>query len=75
MDGVDRSDQVSATCQSTRKYVKWYKKVFFYVLDICIANAFALHKSFNGSKSFPKFKLTLVKEIILQANLPDWYTK
>ena len=43
------------------------------MIDICIANAFALHKLFGGSKSFQELKLTLVKEIILEATCPDWY--
>jgi hypothetical protein len=32
MDGVDRSDQMAATCRSVRKYIKWYKKLFFIFL-------------------------------------------
>jgi len=35
MGGVDRSDQISATCRSVRKHTKWYKK-YFYVIDISI---------------------------------------
>ena len=75
MGGVDPSDQASPVCRSTRKYVKWYKKVFFYILDMCIANAFALHKILGGTKSFYEFKLLLVEEIIMESNLPAYSSR
>ena len=43
MRGVDRSDQRASTYQCVRKCVKWYKKLFFYILDICIVNSYLLH--------------------------------
>ena len=75
MGGVDRSDQVSATYRSTRKYVKWYKKAFFYILDMSSKNAFALHKILGGTKSFYEFKLSLVEEIIMESNLPAYSSR
>ena len=43
MGEVDRSDQQASIYQCVRKCVKWYKKLFFYVLDMCIVNSFLLH--------------------------------
>ena len=42
-DGVDRSDQRASTYQCVRKCVKWYKKLFFYILDMWIVNSYLLH--------------------------------
>lgn len=33
MSGVDRSDQIISYYSSPRKTMRWYKKVFFYLLD------------------------------------------
>ena len=43
MGGVDRSDQQASTYQCVRKCLKWYKKLFFYVLYMCIVNSYLLH--------------------------------
>ncbi len=74
MGGVDRSDQLAATCRSTRKYIKWYKKLFFYLLDMCITNAYVVHKELHAgvSQQLCDFKLQLVKEMISQSQLPKY---
>ena len=38
MGGVDASDQMAATYRFVRKYVKWSKKLFFYLLDVVVLN-------------------------------------
>ena len=43
MGGVNRSDQRGSTYQCVIKCVKWYKKLFFYILDMCIVNSYLLH--------------------------------
>ena len=43
MGEIDRSDQRASTYQCVRKCVKWYKKLFFYILDMCIVNSYLLH--------------------------------
>ena len=45
MGGVDRSDQQASTYQCVRKCVKWYKKLFFYVLD-----SYLLHVELTGTR-------------------------
>ena len=42
MGGVDASDQMAATYRFVRKYVKWSKKLLFYLLDIVVLNSFYL---------------------------------
>ena len=42
MGGVDASDQMAATYRFVQKYVKWYKKLFFYLLDIVVLNSYYL---------------------------------
>ena len=44
MNGVDISDQYKATYPFTRKTFKWWRKVFFWLIDLCVANSYALYK-------------------------------
>ena len=77
MGGVDGSDQLSATCRSVRKHVKWYKKLFFYLVDIAIVNSFLLFKQLHPERSrttLPHFKVQLARQLLESADIPD-YTK
>ena len=59
---MDRSDQLSATCRSVRKHTKWYKKVFFYMVDIAVVNAFLIFKKLQQNKqriTLTQFKVDL----------------
>lgn len=44
MGSVDKVDMVISTINSTRKSMKWYRKYFFHLLDICVWNAYCLYK-------------------------------
>lgn len=39
MSGIDRSDQMLAYYSTPRKTVRWYRKVFFHLIDLCLWNA------------------------------------
>ena len=66
MGGVDHSDQLSATCRSVRKYTKWYNKLFFYMVDIALVNAFLILKKLHKDKhkiTLPQFKVELARQL------------
>ena len=42
MNAVDRSDQILATNNVHRERVRWWKTLFFYLIDIGIVNSFIL---------------------------------
>lgn len=44
MNGVDRSDQMLATNNVSRKSMKWWKTLFFHLIDIAVVNGFILFK-------------------------------
>lgn len=44
MNAVDRSDQILATNNVLRRCVRWWKTLFFHVVDIAVVNGFILFK-------------------------------
>ncbi|XP_046827874.1 piggyBac transposable element-derived protein 4-like [Vespa crabro] len=51
--------------QSVRKPLKWYRKFFFHLINICVWNAYCMYKH-NQRKtiSMAKFHLTVIKQIV-----------
>lgn len=45
MGGVDLADHYIASYSFTRKTVKWWRKIFFWLLEISLVNAFILHNT------------------------------
>ncbi|XP_035713791.1 piggyBac transposable element-derived protein 4-like [Folsomia candida] len=67
MGAVDNVDRMTKPFTSVRKSFKWYKKVFFYFLDIAIYNWHIIHSSFRPTKeklSYKDFVRVLVREIL-----------
>lgn len=65
MGGVDISDAIMTHYATSRKSVKWYKKLFFGFLDSTILNANILYNESNQVKMpLLDFRLNLVEQII-----------
>ena len=50
MNGVDISDQYTATYPFTRKTIKWWRKVFFWLIDLCVTNSYAVYREMEQDK-------------------------
>ena len=48
MNAVDRSDQILATNNVLRKCMRWWKTLFFHLIDIAVVNSFILFKEHQG---------------------------
>ncbi|XP_047487917.1 piggyBac transposable element-derived protein 4-like isoform X2 [Penaeus chinensis] len=70
MKGVDLSDQLAQSYPATKKTVKWYKKVFFYLLDMTTINALAVHRALGGKMPQWKFRTELVRELLQRGGRP-----
>ena len=44
MNGVDIADQYTISYPFIRKTLKWWRKVFFWLMDLCITNSYALYR-------------------------------
>ena len=65
MGAIDRADMMISSVDCTRKTIKWYKKLFFHILDICMLNAHALWKTQNPNHTlFPSFHLQVIRQIL-----------
>ncbi|XP_067140272.1 piggyBac transposable element-derived protein 4-like isoform X1 [Centruroides vittatus] len=65
MGGVDRLDQHLHDYPVMRKAgKKWYKKIFFHLVDICLYNAFVLYKKNGGERENLGFRMRLVERLI-----------
>ena len=62
--GVDLSDQLAKSYPMSRKSSKWYKKIFFFLLDLVVVNAHAVHKILGGSLSQLDFRMELVRGLL-----------
>ncbi|KAK2574752.1 hypothetical protein KPH14_013001 [Odynerus spinipes] len=65
MGSVDHVDMVLSTLHSHRKCLKWYKKLFFHLLDLSLYNSYILHQSVTGKKQkYNEFQLKVIKQIL-----------
>lgn len=65
MGAVDRSEMLISSIDCMRKSIKWYKKLFSHILDICILNSHALLLTQNEKKiPLATFYLNLANQIL-----------
>lgn len=72
MSGIDRSDQMLSYYASTTKTIKWYRKVFFRLVDICIWNAFYLYRKQKDQKCrLLTFRESVINSLIDSGTITD----
>lgn len=65
MGSIDKIDMLLSSVECIRKTMKWYKKVFFHLVDLAVTNSHAMYKVKTGSHmSLADFQLELVRQII-----------
>ncbi|XP_045769865.1 piggyBac transposable element-derived protein 4-like isoform X1 [Maniola jurtina] len=68
MSGIDRSDQMISYYSCPRKTIRWYKKVFFHILDIAVWNAYFLFKKYRKNNAptynYINYREELIKVMI-----------
>lgn len=69
MGGVDRMDQRIHDYAITRKRgKKYYKKIFFHLLDVCIFNSFILYQKNGGKRDNLDYRMCLVERLVESYN-------
>ncbi len=73
MRGVDKGDQLESYYNIGRKSRKWWRRIFFYCLEVCILNSFCMEKMVRSGehqqrgrkkRDMLSFRLELAKELI-----------
>ena len=65
MGAVNHVDMQLSFSECIRKSVKWYKKLFFHLLDMAVYNAFAIYKMQNNNPThLSDFRLEIIREIL-----------
>lgn len=70
MGGVDLSDQIHQYYTCLRKTAKWYKKLFFHLLNLTVINAYLLYKKFSEDENklgHYEFRRALCESLIFEA--------
>ena len=66
MGGVDKCDMLLSLYRNERKSKKWYKRVIFHMLDLCLVNAWLLYRAMKPEATIPlaHFKLDAARGLI-----------
>ncbi|KAG5868072.1 hypothetical protein JTB14_020745 [Gonioctena quinquepunctata] len=65
MGAVDHTDMLQSSIESVCKTTKWYKKVFFHLLDMSLLNAQSMYKMKTRSNiPIAEFQHSLAKVIL-----------
>ena len=55
MNGVNRMDQLSSYYSFLYKSVKWWRKVFFWTIEVAMVNSYIVHRKVQQSLGMPSF--------------------
>ena len=70
MKGVDKSNQLISYYEINRKTYKWWKRIFYHLIDVTIVNSFIIYKKINNTSITQKnYRLEIVREIIKKYNI------
>jgi hypothetical protein len=79
MGGVDRHDQVLASFPVMRRFVKGYRKMAFYMMDIAIFNSYVIYKKLkkgnNDKRNYVDYRVDLAEQILENVTLPEYGTR
>ena len=74
MLGVDKLDQMMSYYSFLHKSVKWWRKVFFWMLDMVVVNSYIIHKQTqNETKKYIthlEFRRELIQSLIEDIHAP-----
>lgn len=65
MGSVDKTDMLLSSIECVRKTIKWYKKVYFHLIDLSLLNSYSVYSTITGKKiPLAQFQLDLIKQIV-----------
>jgi len=64
MSGIDRADQMMSYYSMPRKYMRWYVKVFFHLVNICLWNSNYLYNLQVSKTSHLEFRRHIISYLL-----------
>ncbi|KAI2644000.1 PiggyBac transposable element-derived protein 4 [Labeo rohita] len=65
MGAVDKADMMTGFLECTRKSTKWYKKVFFHLLDTVVLNSQIVYRQLTGKEiTSMQFRINLMRGLL-----------
>ncbi|XP_015437848.1 PREDICTED: piggyBac transposable element-derived protein 4-like [Dufourea novaeangliae] len=74
MGAIDLNDQMLACFPIMRKYIKGYKKLFFYMTDMGLYNTYVIKKQLQDPRrqSYVNYRIDIAEAILKYVQLPDY---
>ena len=73
MGSIDKSDMMLSYVETIRKSLKWYKKLLFHLMDICLLNSLYIWKVITGKNpKIPDFQLEVCRQLIGKIRSPEY---
>lgn len=70
MGAIDKTDMLLSSIECVRKTIKWYKKLFFHMIDLSLLNAYSVFKTVTGKHlSLASFHLQLIRQILIKYSM------
>ncbi|KAK6301238.1 hypothetical protein J4Q44_G00293360 [Coregonus suidteri] len=68
---VDKVDMRNSFVECARKSLKWYKKLFFQLIDIALLNGHIVHRQVTGQViSYQQYRVNLIRQILEDHHTP-----
>ncbi|XP_052820150.1 piggyBac transposable element-derived protein 4-like [Mya arenaria] len=78
MEGVDHLDQFGQYSTIARKTKKWWRKLFYHIMNICIVNSYRLYEKYTtnrSKKNHEGFHKSVVETLIIEGSGPRGQTE
>lgn len=74
MIGIDRQDQVLSSFPIMRKFVKGYRKIFFYMCDMALFNSYILYNKNSMAKkqNYTEYRLRIAEALLQTVPLQNY---
>ena len=64
MNGVDRADQYTVYYSFVRRSIKWWRKVFFWLMEVAVVNSYILYKCHTvRPMSHRDYRLSIIRSL------------
>lgn len=65
MGSIDKTDMLLSSVECVRKTRKWYKKIFFHMIDLSILNAYSSYKTVTGQNlPLANIQLEVIRQLL-----------